>query len=69
MDMRVRKISNQLGKRISDPGAHMPSAAVGILRRKRSEKKDVKEELKGGSHQKPIKEYNPFPMDFIPGSM
>lgn len=69
MDMRVKKISSQLGKRIPEPGAHMPSSAVGILRKKRSEKKELNEELKGGSHQKPIKEYNPFPMKFLPGSM
>lgn len=66
---RIKKLSSQLGHRIAEPGAHMPSAAVGIIRKRRSQKAGINERLKGGSQVKPIKEYNPFPFDFIPSSM
>lgn len=66
---RVKKLSSQLGHKINDIGSHMPSAAVGIIRKRRSKKQGFDERLKGGSHVKPLKEYDPFPMDFLPSSM
>lgn len=69
MDMRVKKISSQLGKRIPEPGAHMPSAAVGLLRKRRTKKDGRDERLVGGSGVKPMKSDPPFPLEFEPGSM
>lgn len=66
---RYRQMGEQLGRRIPDPGAHMPHVVVGLIRKRRSKKHDFRENLKGGSKESPIKEYNPYPMDFLPGSM
>ncbi len=66
---RVKKLSSQLGHKIHDIGAHMPSAAVGIIRKRRSQRAGLKENLKAGSKVKPIVSDNPYPMDFLPGSM
>jgi len=47
----------------------MPHAAVGIIRKKRKKHADLHENLKGGSKHDPKTEYNPFPTEFLPGSM
>jgi hypothetical protein len=69
---RFRKLASQLGKKIPDPGAHMPHAVVGLIRRRISKKEAYRENIhiKNGSKKKSLlRDYNPFPMDFIPGSM
>lgn len=58
--MLPQKYRNQLGKKIQDPGAHMPHAVVGILLKKQR-KKDRLYHQKGGSKVKPVVEYNPYP--------
>lgn len=58
-----------MGKNVSSIGSHMSSAVVGILRKRRSRKEGENQNLKGGSKVKPLKEYDPYPFDFIPGSM
>jgi hypothetical protein len=61
---RYKKLSSQLGKKISEPGAHMAHSAVGLLLKKRR-LKDREMYIKGGSSQKPIKEYDPFPREQV----
>lgn len=63
------RYKNQLGKKIPDPGAHMSHVVVGLIRKRRTRKKEMSESLKGGSKQDPRKEYNPYPVEFQPGSM
>lgn len=69
MESRIKKLSSQLGHKIPDAGAHIPHVVVGLIRKRRSKKKDAKEQLVGGSKVKPTKEYNPHPFEFVPGSM
>lgn len=72
MVQRYRKMGDQLGRVIPDAGAHMPSAMVGVkgaLRRRRTQKEGMSERLKGGSKVDPRREYDPRPMEFLPGSM
>ena len=57
---RYKKLSNQLGKKVKEPGAHIAHAAVGILLKKRRFK-DREMYIKAGSKEKPIKAMNPFP--------
>ena len=61
---RKRKLSNQLGKKIKNPGAHMPHAAVGILRKMRKAKQDLKEQLLNKRVTDPRKISNPYPEEF-----
>ena len=60
MSTRKKYLASQLGKTIAEPGAHMAHAAVGILLKKRR-LKSREMYIKGGSANKPIKEYDPFP--------
>jgi len=71
MAYRYRKLANQLGKKIQDPGAHMPHAAVALIRRRNTKKQGMNEkiEIKSGSKGSLLRKYNPFPMEFLPGSM
>lgn len=66
---RIKKLTSQLGHRIPDPGAHIPHVVVGLIRKRRSKRAGLAENLKGGSKVRPIIENNPYPMDFLPGSM
>lgn len=66
---KKKKYANQLGKQIPDPGAHMSHVVVGLIRKHRTKKDETKENLKGGSKQDPRKEYNPYPVEFTPGSL
>jgi hypothetical protein len=66
---RVKYLSNQLGKKIQEPGAHIPNAAVGIIRKRRTKKQELKERLVGGHGVKPTKENNPYPVEFSPASL
>lgn len=66
---RTKYLSSQMGKSINHMGAHMPSAVVGILRKRRSKKEALAENLKGGSKVEPLKEYDPYPNDFLPTGM
>lgn len=62
---RYKKMGDQLGKQIPEPGAHMAHAAVGILRKMRTKKYDLEHiNKKGGSKVKPIDEQDPFPREF-----
>lgn len=69
MVSRRKKLASQLGKKIPEPGAHMPHVVVGLLKKRRTRKSDLNQQLEGGSKVKPIKEYDPHPMEFLPGSM
>lgn len=71
MEPRYKKLANQLGHKIIDPGAHMPHAAVALIQRRNSKKKGFNEklEIKGNRKGSLLEKYNPFPLDFIPGSM
>jgi hypothetical protein len=64
MASRKRYLASQLGKEIAEPGAHIAHAAVGILLKKRRFK-DREMYIKGGSANKPIKEYDPFPREQV----
>lgn len=66
---RTKYLAHQMGKNINHIGSHMPSAVVGIIRKRRSKAAGESENLKGGSKVAPLKEYNPYPFNFIPGSM
>lgn len=66
---RTKYLANQMGKNINHIGSHMPTAVVGILRKRRTKSQGYSEKIKGGSKVKPLKEYDPYPMDFTPGSM
>ena len=66
MEARHKKLASQLGKTISHIGTHIPHAVVGIIRKRRSLKSGLQENLKGGSKVSPLKEYNPYPLDFPP---
>jgi len=68
MVQRYKKMGDQLGKNISHVGSHMPTVAVGILRKRRIRKVDNKELASGGSKVKPLKEYNPYPTQFNPST-
>lgn len=63
---RYKKMGDQLGKEIPEPGAHLSHAAVGILRKMRTKKYDLEQAgtKKGGSKVKPIDEHDPFPREF-----
>lgn len=71
MEARFKKLANQLGKKIHDPGAHIPHAVVGLIKRRNSKKKGLKEklEIKGNRKGSLLDKYNPFPLEFEPGSM
>ena len=64
MSTRKKYLVSQLGKTIQEPGAHMAHAAVGLLLKKRR-LKAREMYIKGGSSQKPIKEYDPFPREQV----
>ena len=64
MSSRRKYLANQLGKEVSEPGAHMAHAAVGLLLKKRR-LKDREMYIKGGSANKPLKEYDPFPRENV----
>ncbi len=69
---RFKKLASQLGKKIPDPGAHIPHAAVALIRRRNSKKEALNEKLhvkNGNKNKSLLRQYNPFPMDFLPGSM
>lgn len=66
---RAKKLSSQLGHTIKDLGAHMPSSVVGVIRKRRKKSEALKQNLVGGSKVKPLKEYDPYPMEFLPSSM
>jgi hypothetical protein len=69
---RYRKLESQLGKKIEEPGAHMPHAAVGLLRklrRKRRENQDMVEPLKLERDMKAIDKNDPFPLELNVDSM
>lgn len=38
MESRYKKIASNLGKKIPNPGVHMPHAAIGVLRQRRKKK-------------------------------
>ena len=63
MDMRIKKISSQLGSRLSDPGAHMAHAAVLILRHRRRRKKETGSLGRQDSQDPPKESKNPFPFE------
>lgn len=72
MAYRNRYLANQLGKKIKDPGAHMPHAAVALIRRRNSKANGFNEKLemkKSGQGQDIKKSHNPFPLEFLPSSM
>lgn len=64
MPSRYRTMGEQLGKTIPHIGAHMPSAVVGIIRKRRKKRDEISENLKGGSKVAPLKEYSPYPVEF-----
>ena len=66
---RTKYLASQLGKNISNIGSHMPHAVVGILRKRRRKEEGFHIMEKGGSKVKPLAEYNPYPMEFLDGSM
>lgn len=71
METRFKKLASQLGKKIPNPGAHIPHAVVGLIRRRNSKKKGLNEklEIKGNRKGSLLDKYNPFPFEFLPGSM
>lgn len=66
---RVKHLASQMGKTINHIGAHMPSAVVGIIRKRRGRAEQLKTMQKGGSSVAPLKEYDPYPLESLPGSM
>lgn len=68
MSDRTKYLASQMGKNINHIGSHMPTAVVGILRKKRAKTDDIKLNTKGGSKVKPLVEYDPYPKEFVPGS-
>lgn len=60
---------SRLGKKIVNPGAHMPHAAVGLILKKRRKKQDIKENPNGKWAADPKTQYNPYPLEFVPENM
>ena len=60
---------NQLGKKIANPGAHIPHAAVALILKKRRKKQDMKDDSPVKLRTEPKKSYSPFPMEFQPENM
>lgn len=56
---RVKKLSSQLGHRISNPGAHIAHAAVLVLKKKR--KKGDEKYMDERINPTAMQEHNPFP--------
>ena len=66
---RRKYLASQLGKKIQNPGSHMAHAAVMILRKKRKKHMDKSKDFEGGSKVPPIKEYDPFPLEYEPQNL
>ena len=64
MESRFKKYASQLGKKINDPGAHIPTAAVGLLRKRRRQDEIKKELIKAGSKVPALVSDNPFPNEY-----
>lgn len=63
------KFESQLGKTPGHYGSHMSHVVVGLIRKRRTKKEEKRDQILKDGKTKPLESDNPFPAEFIPGSM